>query len=35
MEKDDAVQKSFLSTENHTKFLQSRKSGENNYDILS
>ncbi|XP_053666841.1 pyrimidodiazepine synthase-like [Anopheles marshallii] len=35
MEKDEAVKESFISTENHTKFLQSRKNGENNYDILS
>ncbi|XP_058456178.1 pyrimidodiazepine synthase-like [Malaya genurostris] len=35
MEQDEAVKKSFLSTENHTKFLQSRKSGENNYDIIA
>ncbi|XP_055602907.1 pyrimidodiazepine synthase-like [Uranotaenia lowii] len=35
MEKDDAVKKSFISTADHTKFLQSRKTGENNYDILA
>lgn len=35
MEKDEAVKQSFISTENHTKFLQSRKNGENNYDILA
>ncbi|XP_050075415.1 pyrimidodiazepine synthase-like [Anopheles maculipalpis] len=35
MEKDEAVKQSLISTENHTKFLQSRKNGENNYDILA